>query len=457
MADGFSEILSAGDLNEFGQDSLSNNIYAQLAPQILGTKFNRSTWSPAESLTTSITQGLLAGFLGGKARNDVADEMRTVNSVLPSLYENPREVAAPEGVDPAAFETLKSNAIRNELSDTQRRKSLFENLGFKLAADPSAVRQLRRGNPELLERVGKESGLGEILRVSPTPTPRSDAAPSVDPVDAIVPNLSLGKESVNQRIARITNELIDGGLPEIQAASAAKEQVKGEIASNAKSFDLAKAARDNSNNLTTLASQAEAGLQQIGETGPFQEVENLISKVNPFDSNSVLTGTNILEGVAADVTKLARTPGSGATSDFEARQYLASGPQITDTTEANKFKINKMKDIARLDAEYADFLDTFREQNYGSTVGADRIWQQYKTANPLFVVDAETGQMELNSQRPSWAEFFTKVPARQALSAKSSVGRGASASWDQGEKNKVPAGMVLQVNKKTGETRLKPQ
>jgi len=77
-----------------------------------------------------------------------------------------------------------------------------------------------------------------------------------------------------------------------------------------------------------------------------------------------------------------RPPGAGATSDYDAKQYLKA-------VGGGMSKENLQKTIQagiamnRHDADYAMFMATVKE-NRGSTTEAAKIWQQYANNNPIF-------------------------------------------------------------------------
>lgn len=109
------------------------------------------------------------------------------------------------------------------------------------------------------------------------------------------------------------------------------------------------------------ADNMDQGLQaktQVSDIDRLQELSaaigtqgaaaNIKSALGPY-ANAVgikIDGLNEIQAFTAIVSKLApamRPPGSGATSDFEFKQYLAALPQLAQTTEGRKQIIDQMR------------------------------------------------------------------------------------------------------------------
>lgn len=205
------------------------------------------------------------------------------------------------------------------------------------------------------------------------------------------------------------------------------------------SVDQVKEARDAANALDAIAQTAEAGIQGAGETGGFGwGLKNLASSAYALFSPEEAqqrASQGLLDSVKPDIVKAVRTKGVGAMSDVEMQQYIGAGPSSSNPIETNLLLVDKLKNTASLQRQYADFLDAYREEK-GTVQGAEKLWQQYKEANPLFVRD-QSGQLNFNSDRPNWQEFF--------------MGGGAQAPAPMTEP------MVTIRNKRTGETRQVPR
>lgn len=119
-------MLGQGDLSGFTQNALAGNLFSQLAPSILGAKFDTSSWSPGTSAGVSFGKALLGGLANNYGRNQVADETSAVSKILPDLYADPMSVAAPEGVDKYAFSQLQNKAVSDNLLRMAAQKATKE-------------------------------------------------------------------------------------------------------------------------------------------------------------------------------------------------------------------------------------------------------------------------------------------------------------------------------------------
>ena len=214
-------------------------------------------------------------------------------------------------------------------------------------------------------------------------------------------------------------------MPPVQAAAAARQQVEGEIKANNKTFDEAKSAREYGNQLLSLANTAKAGMSQAGVTGNFQTIRHAADYL--LGNEDKITGDQVLSSIAPEIVKMNRSP--GAVSDFETKLYLGAGPSVYNTPETNAILAQKMEDLGKLNVEYADFLEAYREANSGSTMGASKKWQEYKTAFPIFKGD--TQNIQLNTDRPGWQEFFAGVAEPQSTTVTSPSGGAAGMSPEQ--------------------------
>ncbi len=131
---GGSSGANVDDIMGFQRSVAENNILNDLAPAVMGARFNTSSWSPEQTLGVTAGQAFLGSLLSGMARNDAAEQFSQLASVLPQLYDDPMSVSTPEGVDPEAFGALKLSSIaRNTRAKADTGSSLIkELLGVKL-------------------------------------------------------------------------------------------------------------------------------------------------------------------------------------------------------------------------------------------------------------------------------------------------------------------------------------
>lgn len=404
MADDIYGLLGANDLTNFQQAVQQSDPYGLAGRSLNAWQPDTRTWSPVATGATSFLKSFLSGYLGNMAQQNAAEQTNAVINVLPQLRQDPLSVATPEGVDENLFATIKGNAA---LRDFQR-KTIQESQGggFSDLMKTVLAEGVKSGKISPADAI-QSIQTGNFESIINKPLGRGPGVVATSNISTDNP-LSNGRDSTLQKTQSYYQQLVDSGMPEVQAASAAKEQVRGEIAANSKSFDEAKSAREYGQNLLSMANTSRAAMSQAGETGPLNPLakiyEYAASTFGSKEATAQIAGDTLLNSVAPDVIQMARPSGGGATSDFESKVYLGSGPSTTNTPEGNALLVAKMEKLGKLNLDYADFLEAYREANAGSVVGASKKWSDYKQAFPIFIGSSEN--MEINENRPSWQEFF---------------------------------------------------
>ncbi len=432
--------LGDSDLQNFRNAIGGSSIYGSLGSGIsqVGQAYNQAfSKSPLASFGTSLVSSLLGGLVSQYGKHQEAQQLNSVIGVLPQLYSNPQEVNAPEGVDENAFAALKTSSIIKDLQrkavvqEATREKN--EDLGTKIL-----VAGLQSNNPrERSKLLGLAESLGigkdllskaqgelrpQVTDALNSPAALPGTAPTPAASNELFPNLP-GVTSLKDRYNSLINDAIENqGATYASARQAAKDQVGAEMKALNGSVDEAAEARKYAQKLQDVADTANAGMAGAGATGGmFGPARNALAYVaSAFgneDQTNKLASQTLLDSVKPSVVGLAKTPGTGATSDFESKMYLGAGPGSNNTPEANALLTAKAKNLASVNFQYADFLDAYKAEK-GTTQGAQKLWQVYKQANPIF--DPKTG--EINSNRPSWQDFaqaggFTGAPSAAAISA----------------------------------------
>lgn len=424
---------SAADLNAFQQQVRQDDIYTELAPLVSGTKFNHSTWSPTESMGVTAGQAFLSTILSGLGQQNEAEQMQKVVNVLPQLYADPTSVGVPEGVDSAPFNRLKMGLMNQQAATGADIKS-------------AVMKEVFSKRPDML-RALIEANAPQASGVPSAPVEGAALAESM-------PSLASGLDSTAVKLRRYYQENLDANMPPTQAATAARQQVDGEIKANAKTFDEAKVAREDGLKLIDMANTARAGMQIAGKTGSFQGLRHvgdyIASTLGSEESTQKLLGDDLINQIAPDLVKMSRSP--GAVTDYENRLYIGAGPSTSKTPESNAVFVQKMEDMGKLKVDYADFLDAYRQANSGSTTGAQQKWAEYRQAFPIFNVNPEELKLmddlekvkAFNRERPSWQEYFSGMATPQASGASMPTTSGAPV-----------AGGVFNGERITGVTRIR--
>lgn len=113
-----------------------------------------------------------------------------------------------------------------------------------------------------------------------------------------------------------------------------------------------------------------------------------------------------LKAIQARISPMLRVAGSGAMSDFDARQLLSAtfGPEKPGPANVNLAKgfIAAAKRIE----EYQDARERFFMANK-HTQGFEPLWKQYVESNPLLGEDRKSGILTLN-RAPTFSEWLRK-------------------------------------------------
>lgn len=131
-------------------------------------------------------------------------------------------------------------------------------------------------------------------------------------------------------------------------------------------------------------------------TGPvWGYTPNMSSDAQEFAANS------------AELSRQQRQPGEGATSDFDAQQFIKASPGEYKDPVANQHMLTARIEANKLEADRAAFLRDYAEA-YGHTSGADAAWQRYTSANTIFdpSADVEKGEITLNENRMDYKSYF---------------------------------------------------
>ncbi|MCA3247064.1 MAG: hypothetical protein ING29_11385 [Azospirillum sp.] len=112
-----------------------------------------------------------------------------------------------------------------------------------------------------------------------------------------------------------------------------------------------------------------------------------------------------MSSIADEITPTMRQPGSGATSDFDARMFQNATVGIDKPAETNRAIIAAARAAQQNRADRLSFMEAYATANRGSLRGAEEQWQRYLEANPIFDPTKENTPT-LNPNRRSWADFF---------------------------------------------------
>lgn len=400
MADSLLQAL----MGQSAQERLANDPF-----YVGGLGLQRQQIAPRNNLEAVLIpalQGLASGGMQAYGRSNVAQSMAT----SPLLEALKIDRSTLDTSDPFKVETALSQGLLGVQLGQQQQKLNNDLIGEAIKSNP-------RAQNLLLESLGLKP------KSSNPPSPEGIATPDKPETSPLMDALAQGGKTTISKEKEIYNDLLNQGYTPAQASESARSYIKGENQANQGSFDAVKAAREKALGIMGLADTADAGIKLAGQTGFFPGIasgyENLMSALGSSEATSQSQGDALLNSIQPEIVKMSRTP--GAVSDREMQSYIQSAPSTSNTPEQNQALAQRIRELGKLENEYADFLSAYRDANNGSVINADKLWNQYRQAVPLFTEDGS-----VNSQRIPWQSFFQQGGA--------SNGGGAGILEGSGEK-----------------------
>ncbi len=116
-----------------------------------------------------------------------------------------------------------------------------------------------------------------------------------------------------------------------------------------------------------------------------------------------------MDAISSKLIPKMREPGSGNTSDFDARMFGKATIGIDKDKKANDSIALGLIAKSQMDQERSGFMRSYLEGN-GTLRGADQAWLKYANANPIFD-PASPGAPKINEKRAHWRQFFSNGQA----------------------------------------------
>lgn len=113
---------------------------------------------------------------------------------------------------------------------------------------------------------------------------------------------------------------------------------------------------------------------------------------------------NEMKKIQDRLTPQQRTPGSGATSDFDAKMFQNSLFGVDAPKQSNQAVVAAMQAKSQMELDRQSFLTDYLNAN-GHLNGADKAWQNYVDNNPIFD-PASPNTPKLNKSRKSYHDYF---------------------------------------------------
>jgi hypothetical protein len=113
-------------------------------------------------------------------------------------------------------------------------------------------------------------------------------------------------------------------------------------------------------------------------------------------------GYQTMEQIQASMAPENRKEGTGAVSDFDAKQLIKMSPSINNSYETNKLIASAIKAANQMARDKAKFMSDYFQANRHLN-GANQAWMQYAAANPIF---DPNNPSKLNQKRVTYKQFF---------------------------------------------------
>jgi len=268
------------------------------------------------------------------------------------------EDTAPIGMQTQMGQMQAQMDMANELELARQRKAIES----QMTPYQAAMLELKRQ---------ENDAMGDMMQPNPT------VAPSLGVPVAPMPDMLTGdpKQDAMLRRMTITNAQKRLQSPEaLQAANKARESI-------------------------TSAGRFEQLMKDQKTGGMLVNAPLIGGLVKKFDPELAE-----MEAISADMVPGQRVPGSGATSDFDAKMFQAAVFGPDKPKETNEAIIAATKAQADQDLQYQQFLSDYFAANKNLDQ-ADAYWQQYVAQNPIFD-PASPNKPKLNTRRVGYKEYF---------------------------------------------------
>lgn len=148
-----------------------------------------------------------------------------------------------------------------------------------------------------------------------------------------------------------------------------------------------------------IADEFMANNQNLGTGGAFRWLPGSQTLYTALDSDAAN-----MDRINAQLTPTMRTPGSGVTTDFDARMFQKSTLGLSNPREVNEAIAAGIKGKAQTIQDRATFEEWYYN-NAGHLNGAEQAWQSYLDDNPIF--DPQSPETpRLNQNRQDWRSYF---------------------------------------------------
>lgn len=199
---------------------------------------------------------------------------------------------------------------------------------------------------------------------------------------------ALGVPVVDQNLQGMSNK--DISMYKRQARTNAEKAL--ETGDYKKAADLAANNQLDVDRLKTLMSEQD--------TGSLYAIPGAKTVAGWFDPQ-----VSEINSIQARLAPQQRVPGSGSTSDFDAKMFEKAVPSVDKPKETNNNIIAAIEARSQTEQQHQAFLSDFLQAN-GHLNGADNAWKKYLNDNPIFDKTSTASNLKLNKNRQDYKTYF---------------------------------------------------
>lgn len=272
--------------------------------------------------------------------------------------------------------------------------------GYRLAGDPFTV-QLANGQRL---RLGEDTGAGIARDASRQKMMAGQLANEQTALEnqakrLTIADLTQGMTPTDNRMAQMGVPLPPND-PYAGMSRKGRENLQGkEITQAEKRLAEEQANARGSQAMAQDAEQFKA-LNERTSTGPISGSAPAAFVRGIFDPD-----IQTMRSISDRLTPKMREPGSGATSDFDARMFQSALFGVNKNPESNRAIADAMILKAKAEKDRVSFMESYLAQN-NTLRGADSAWTQYAEANPIFD-PASKDTPKINPARQPWRQYFS--------------------------------------------------
>lgn len=209
-------------------------------------------------------------------------------------------------------------------------------------------------------------------------------------------------------------------------------RLQGSPAANLDPYALRLQQKGAEQRASELTTNAAAEQRLAGQAQSFMRANEMETGTGPGSIGSMVpflrnAPSQQMQAIASELTPSLRQPGSGATSDFDARMFQDATLGLNKSPEVNRIigmgyvaRAKRMQE--RANAAEAWLADP---KNLGTLVGFDAAWSKYSNDVPIFDPTSSATNPRLNSKQINFSDYV--AGGMRVLPQRSQYARGESA------------------------------